>query len=183
MQRTTPIVAVFGASHAAPGDGHYEQGLACGRLLAEAGFDVATGGYGGLMEAVSEGARLAGGHVIGVTAPGVFPNREGANRHVVEERAAPSLTERIHSITAMASATITLHGSLGTATELLVAWNLAFVARFSGETPAPVVVVGAPWHGIVADLAKTLETDGSLVTCVDTVEAAVAEVRRKVEVS
>lgn len=183
MQRTNPIVAVFGASHAAPGDGHYDQGVDCGRLLVEAGFDVATGGYGGLMEAVSEGARHAGGHVIGVTAPAVFPAREGANRHVVEEKRAPSLTERIHDITTMASATITLHGSLGTATELLVAWNLAFVARFSGATPAPVVTVGASWHRIVADLAAVLDTDGSLVTCVDDVAAAVNEVRRRVGAS
>ena len=48
-----PVIAVFGASRAALGDGVYEQGVECGRLLAEAGYSVATGGYGGLMEAVS----------------------------------------------------------------------------------------------------------------------------------
>lgn len=152
----------------------------CGRLLAEAGFQVATGGYAGLMEAVSAGAHHAGGHVIGVTAPEVFPGRSGANRHVAEERMALSLTERIHAITAMAAATIALHGSLGTATELLVAWNLAFVARFSHGSAAPVVAVGPRWRRIVTDLAEVLETDGSLVTCVPTVEDAVAEVRRLV---
>ena len=51
------VVAVFGASVSLPGDQLYEQGVRCGRLLAEAGFGVATGGYAGVMEAVSLGAK------------------------------------------------------------------------------------------------------------------------------
>jgi uncharacterized protein (TIGR00725 family) len=164
---------VFGSSSAEPGDEHYEEAIRCGLLLAEAGFHVATGGYAGLMEAVSAGARQAGGHVIGITAPDVFPGREGANEHVAEELAAATLTERIHAITSIAAASISLHGSLGTATELLVAWNLAFVARFSNETPKPVIAVGPPWRQLIPELATMLDTDGTLVTCVDTVEEAV----------
>jgi uncharacterized protein (TIGR00730 family) len=179
MNETTPVVAVFGASSSSPGDGHYEAGVTCGRLLAEAGFTVATGGYAGLMEAVSEGAASAGGHVIGVTVPPVFPDRHGANPHVIEERRARTLTERIHELIAVSDASIALHGSIGTATELLVAWNLAYVARFAGLQPRPVVAVGARWRGLVATLTMTLETDVDLVTCVDDVADAVATVVRR----
>lgn len=130
------------------------------------------------MEAVSAGAVSGGGHVIGVTAPQVFPGREGANGFVAEEIRAATLTERIHEITRIAAASIALPGSLGTATELLVAWNLAFVARFSGQVAPPVVAVGTVWRRIVEDLTIHLATDGSLVTCVVSVDEAVDHVSR-----
>ena len=41
------IVAVFGSSQSQPGDGDYELGVEVGRLLAEAGYSVTNGGYGG----------------------------------------------------------------------------------------------------------------------------------------
>ena len=78
----------------APGDGYYDEGLRCGELLARAGFAVATGGYGGTMEAVSRGAKDAGGEVIGVTAPTVFPDRVRANEHVTTETRSPCCAQR-----------------------------------------------------------------------------------------
>ena len=141
------VIAVFGSSAGEPGEVDFEEGRKLGALLAGAGLAVATGGYGGLMEAVSAGAHAAGGRVIGVTAPAVFSSRSGANRYVGEELRASSLTERIHQILHAADACIALDGSIGTFTELMVAWNLAFVARFSGTDPKPVVAVGARWTG------------------------------------
>ncbi|MDI6694379.1 MAG: hypothetical protein QME21_04975 [Anaerolineales bacterium] len=58
-------VTVFGGSRPTPED--YEQALHLGRLLGGSGYIVLTGGYIGVMEAVSRGASEAGGHVIGVT--------------------------------------------------------------------------------------------------------------------
>jgi len=167
------VVAVFGASAPQPGESDYEEGIRCGRLLAEAGFAVATGGYAGLMEAVSLGARQAGGRVIGVTVPDVFPDRPGGNDHLTEETRAASLLERIHEMVEVSVASISLPGSLGTATELIVAWNLAFVARFADSDPKPVIAVGDQWQRLVPLLTAELETDGSLVTLVDTVDEAV----------
>jgi uncharacterized protein (TIGR00730 family) len=167
------VVAVFGASSPGPGDPVYEEGVRCGRLLAEAGYAVATGGYAGLMEAVSLGAREAGGRVIGVTVPDVFPDRPGGNAHLTEETRTASLLERIHEMVDVSVASIALPGSLGTATELLVAWNLAFVARFADSTTKPVIAVGDQWQRLVPLLTAELETDGSLVTLVDTVGDAV----------
>ncbi|MFB3098642.1 MAG: hypothetical protein ACE1ZX_01230, partial [Acidimicrobiia bacterium] len=69
-----------------------------------------------------------------------------------------------------------LPGSLGTATELLAAWNLAYVARFSGTRPKPIVAVGEPWVTLIPLLTEELQTDGTLVTLVSTVDDAVAAV-------
>jgi uncharacterized protein (TIGR00725 family) len=167
-------VAVFGSSMAVPGDALYDEGIRCGRLLAEAGFAVATGGYAGLMEAVSLGAREAEGHAIGITAPSVFPERIGGNAHLTHESAAEGLLERIQELADTTVAAIALPGSLGTATELLAAWDLAYVTRFGNAAAKPVVAVGEPWATLVPLLTEALATDGSLVTLASDVDEAVA---------
>lgn len=173
-------IAVFGASRSRPGDGNYEAGIACGRLLAAAGYAVVTGGYGGIMEAVSQGARKAGGHVIGVTAPTVFADRDGANEFVTEERQTAHLVERIHQMTTLSSGAIVLPGSLGTMTELAVVWNLAFVARFAANTPKPIVTVGPTWREIVRYLGSQLNTDTAPVSTAVDVDEAVDLIKRSV---
>lgn len=177
-QQKSQTIAVFGASRCEPGDGVWKNGEQLGRLLVERDYRVATGGYEGLMEAVSKGAKEAGGHVIGVTAPAVFPHRPGGNMYLTEETRAESLAERIHELIDVADAAIALPGSIGTLTEIMMAWNLAFVARYAGHHPAPLVTIGDTWRSIVDDLTQRLNTDGSLVECVDTVDEAAEAVDR-----
>lgn len=177
---TGPVIAVFGSSAGRPGEPGYEAARDCGRLLAEAGYAAATGGYGGTMEACSRGAAEAGGPVIGVTAPPLFPDRPGANAWVGEEVPAATITERIHALLSMSAGCITLDGSIGTLTELLVAWNAAFIARLAGAPEKPVIAVGPVWAALIPQLAAAVDTDASMVTLVPDVAAAVAEVRRRV---
>jgi uncharacterized protein (TIGR00725 family) len=166
------IVSVFGSSATRPGDLEYQDAVRLGLLLAQSGLTVANGGYSGVMEAVSAGARQGGGHVIGITAPTVFPNRSGANPHVSEERPEPTITERIHRLVAVSDATITLPGNIGTLTEFVMAWNVNFLAPLSGAPQRLQVAVGPKWPRLVAFLAEEFGADPSLVTCVDTVEEA-----------
>ena len=173
---TSHAVAVFGASQITKGSAAWADAALCGRLLAGRGLTVVTGGYGGAMEAASEGAALVSGSVIGVTAPDVFPGRESANAFVATERPAPSLTERIHDMLAITDAAIALPGSIGTFTELMVAWNVSFVAQYNGSTRPPIVAVGPTWKMLVAAVGDELATDASLVTCVATVDEAVDHV-------
>lgn len=168
-------VAVFGSSQTVPGTPQWDQAFSCGRLLATAGFGVATGGYGGTMEAVSAGAASVGGvPIIGVTAPSVFPARSGANTHVNDERPATELAERIGMLIEQTDASIALPGSIGTFAELMLAWNYAFVAPFSKRTPKPVVAVGTDWREAIAALGNYLDTGDGIVICVEEVEDAVA---------
>jgi len=171
-----PTIAVIGSSRTQPDHPDYQDAQRLGRLLADAGFTVASGGYGGLMEAVSKGARSVGGPVVGVTAPGVFPDRARVNEYVTDEQPAETLTERIHRLVYGSDAVVALPGSIGTLTELMSAWNLAYVAPFSGRMPKPVVAVGALWAEVVSWLAERLETDGTLVTLVDNVDEAFREI-------
>lgn len=173
-ESSAPVVCVFGASGPRPGDPEYELGVRCGAAVARAGLTVATGGYGGLMEAVSRGAAVEGGHVLGITAPAVFRDRSSANPYVAEELRALSLPSRVANIIDASDAAIALPGSIGTLAELLVAWNTAFVARFSGVRPIPVVTVGAQWAALIPHLSTLLDTDGTLVKAASDVDHAVA---------
>lgn len=172
-------ISVFGASSPQPGDDVYEAAIVLGTELAVAGYAVATGGYGGLMEAISRGAAEAGGHVVGVTAPPLFPNRDGANRWVTEEIPHSTLLNRIDDLVENSAAAIVLPGSIGTLAELTAFWNNAFISRFSGAAPRPLIAVGNPWRSLVPQLAETLATDGSLVTLVDDERRAAEELKRR----
>ncbi|MDQ3804788.1 MAG: LOG family protein, partial [Acidobacteriota bacterium] len=59
------IVTIFGGSKCNEDSPEYADALEVGRLLAEAGFTICTGGYLGVMEAASRGARERGGRVLG----------------------------------------------------------------------------------------------------------------------
>jgi uncharacterized protein (TIGR00730 family) len=166
-----PIVTVFGSSSTTPSDAAWTDAADLGEGLARRGFDVATGGYGGTMEAVSLGARRGGGAAVGVTAPSLFPQRSGANRYVTREEPATSLTDRIGTLVAMSVATITLPGSIGTLTELMVAWNEQYIRRLRSRPTIPVLAVGAPWTELLPTIAVTTRSDISLVTIVESIEA------------
>ena len=62
------VVTVFGSSRPREGEPDYEEARVLGRALARHGFTICSGGYGGVMEGVSRGAKEAGGRTYGVTA-------------------------------------------------------------------------------------------------------------------
>src|SRR5512139_4158189 len=104
-------VSVFGGSQPKEGDAAYAEALELGRLLAERGHTVLTGGYIGVMEAVSRGAHEAGGHVIGVTCADIERWRpRAANQWVMEEIRKESLIERLHALIHESDAAFALPG-------------------------------------------------------------------------
>ena len=132
-----------------------------------------TGGYAGTMEAASKGASGAGGRVVGVVAPELFRDRFGANRFVGEELAEPTLAARIGTLTDLASGTIVLPGSIGTAAELVVVWNMNHIARLSGARRLPTVTVGPVLGALCRMLVEELGANPVDVTSVDTGDEAV----------
>jgi predicted Rossmann-fold nucleotide-binding protein len=125
------------------------------------------------MEAASSGAREAGGNVIGVTVPGLFTSRTGANSHVGKEIAAKTLLDRIRILTDLADGVVALPGSIGTAAEFVVSWNLNHIARLHGGTRIPTVAVGDPWRNLWALLSAEAGAEAGDVHVVDTVDEAV----------
>ena len=115
-----------------------------GRLLAERGHTVLTGGYIGVMEAVSRGAHEAGGHVIGVTCSDIERWRpRSANPWVKEEIKKETLIDRLHTLIHESDAAFALPGGAGTLTEIAVMWNLMIVESLHRR---PLILVGRGWQ-------------------------------------
>src|SRR5689334_18917846 len=108
-------VTVFGSALPTDGSEIYAEAQRLGRLLAEAGYVVCNGGYGGLMEASARGAREAGGHTVGVTCV-IWPR--SANSYIAEECRTESFLARLLTLIERADAFIVLPGGTGTLAEL-----------------------------------------------------------------
>ena len=63
VDKKNKTITVFGTSKAQSGDKVFEMAESLGRLLAENGFMLANGGYGGTMLAGGKGATAAGGTI------------------------------------------------------------------------------------------------------------------------
>ncbi len=177
-------IAVFGSATPQAGDPDYRQAEGIGRLLAEAGFAVATGGYVGTMEAVSKGASEAGGHVIGVTCTAIEEIREGqggANRWVAEEIRFETLRERMLHLVINNDGIIVLPGGIGTLVEMALSWNLIQVGEISQR---PLVLLGELWRETMAAFVQPAYIrphDVPLVTLAATAEEAVQQVVSQLE--
>jgi uncharacterized protein (TIGR00725 family) len=137
-------VSVFGGSQPKEGETAYIEALELGRLLAERGHTVLTGGYIGTMEAVSRGAHEAGGHVIGVTCEEIERWRPiGANRWVKEEVKKETLIDRLHTLIHESEAALALSGGAGTLAEVSMMWNLMTVESLHRR---PLILIGRGWQ-------------------------------------
>jgi uncharacterized protein (TIGR00725 family) len=146
----TKVVSVFGTGKAKPGDKNYLLAEQLGMLLAQAGFAIANGGYGGTMEAAAKGARQADGEVIGVTCSAFSKGK--ANEYVSREIATNSLNERLDTLIEIGNAYVVLAGGTGTLLELAMVWELKNKG-FLGVNK-PIILLGEYWRQLV-DLIST----------------------------
>jgi uncharacterized protein (TIGR00725 family) len=149
-----PIVAVFGSSTTRPDEPAWAVADELGAGLAAAGYAVMNGGYQGSMEAVSAGARRAGGEVIGVTT--ALFNHRPPNPHLTHREDTTTLLERLDYLVHVASGFIVLEGSIGTMAELFLTWNLLAV---DGRPQAPLICLGRPY----AEFLRAMSVPGLVV--------------------
>jgi len=143
MAPDSKVVTVFGSSRPDVGEAGYEEARALGQALARRGFVVCTGGYGGVMEAASRGAKEAGGRTLGVTAE-FFRSR--ANRWVDEEVRVKAWQERLFELVRRGHGYVACKGGTGTLVELAVVWE---TLNKGVMTSKPFVVLGEFWRPIL----------------------------------
>jgi hypothetical protein len=139
------LIAIIGKSARDPKDPVPPQALAAaeevGRLIAVAGAVVVSGGLSGVMEAVSKGAKSAGGLVIGVL-PG-FDKRE-ANAYV-DIAFTTGMGFMRNTLTGRAAdAVIMISGGIGTLNELTVSYQ---------EKPTVILEGTGGWSDRVREIA------------------------------
>lgn len=142
-------VTVFGSADPCEGDSAYEVARETGRVLAELGYRIANGGYGGTMEAAARGARDAGGKTIGVTCR---LWRSAPNAYIDREVETADLPERLNRLIELGTAGyVVLPGATGTLVELAMVWELTS----KGMLPArPIVCMGEFWRPVVGMMAE-----------------------------
>jgi uncharacterized protein (TIGR00730 family) len=142
---------VFGSSRPDEHEPMYVEARALGRELARRGFLVCTGGYSGVMEAVSRGAKEAGGKTIGVTAE-FF--RRGPNAWVDEDVRVKTWEERLFELIRRGHGYVACRGGTGTLAELAVVWEMLNKAVIP---PRPFVTLGNFWLPIL-ERVREVET-------------------------
>jgi uncharacterized protein (TIGR00725 family) len=145
------VVTVFGSSRPKPHDPAYGEARALGQELARAGLVVCTGGYSGVMEAVSRGAKEAGGKTLGITAD-FF--RRGANAWVDEEVRMKTWQDRLFELIRRGDGYAACRGGTGTLAELAVVWEMLNKAVLP---PRPFVALGPFWLPIL-ERVREVET-------------------------
>jgi len=137
------IVTVFGSSRPKAGDAEYEEARELGKLLAQRGLAVSSGGFGGVMEGVSRGAKEGGGKTYGVTAE--FFKRK-ANAWVDTEVRLETWDARLFELIRLADGFAVCKGGTGTLVELAVVWEMLNKSVIAGK---PIVVVGDFWQPVL----------------------------------
>jgi uncharacterized protein (TIGR00730 family) len=117
-------IAVFCGSRLGAHDDYARDARLAGAALAREGIGLVYGGtHAGLMREVSQGAREAGGQVVGIMARGLG---EVADADVTEMRSVGSLSERKALMAELSSGFLTLPGGMGTLDEWseIVTWSM-----------------------------------------------------------
>jgi uncharacterized protein (TIGR00725 family) len=170
------IVTIFGGSRCDETCTEYGQAHRVGELLAEAGFTICTGGYLGVMEAASRGAREKGGRVLGIV---MNQFKAEPNRYLTDKVATSHFYERLQHLITRSVGFIALRGGMGTVTEVSLVWN-KLQTRVIGMRP--LVLLGDCWPPIVEAWQQHLvvsETDVRVIDFAQTPEQAVAIITEK----
>jgi len=166
-------VGVLGSARLVEGDVWWVRAHRLGGLLAQAGYAVVAGGYGGLMAAVSRGACESGGRVIGL------PMRHWVNLEPnpwnLDLRWCDGYGTRLGYLLRCA-AVIALPGGVGTLSEMAVVW-----ASMQTENPVvPLVLLGPCWPPVISALREHLiigDADLSLLRFAASPEDALAAIQ------
>lgn len=143
MSTTERIVTIFGGSKCAHDSPEYLEAKALGKRLAEAGFTICTGGYLGVMEAASRGAREAGGRVYGIV---MNQFKHEPNRYLTDKVATNHFYERLQNLITRSVGFVALKGGMGTVTEVSLVWNKLMTGVLVSR---PLVLVGDCWRPVV----------------------------------
>ena len=143
------VVTVFGSGHMEENFSEYQKAVALGRYLAESGYEICNGGYGGIMEASARGAKQVGGKTLGII------NQQAPlhpNRWIDKVRVEKNWRDRLFCLIDTGDSYVFFDGGTGTLTELFTVWemtNRKILAK-------PILIYGA----YMAHLIKRLRRQG-----------------------
>jgi uncharacterized protein (TIGR00730 family) len=167
-----PAVAIFGSSRMKPGSHYYEQAFELGRVLADAGFAVITGGGPGIMEGANKGAKGGTGKSVGLNIE--IPLEQHPNIYQDLPLSFRYFFVRKLMFVKYSTAFIIFPGGFGTMDELFEALTLSQTKKIG---IFPIILFGKNyWKGLIDWFKSTLIPHGTispedlgLISLVDTV--------------
>lgn len=185
LSESSQEVTVFGSARLKPTDHWYKESEKLGRLLANGGYTVITGGGPGVMEAANKGATEAGGESIGLNIQ--LPTEQRINPYVKHGRGFHYFFTRKVMLAASAQAYVFFPGGFGTLDEF---FEMITLIQTGKAQKIPVVCVGKDfWKPMDSWVRKTLlaehkmvgSQDPDIYVIVDTAEQAMTYVRTSTE--
>lgn len=155
-----PAISVFGSARLPRNGEEYALAVEIGRLLAEAGYAVITGGGPGAMEGANRGACEADGISVGLGIE--LPHEQGLNEWVDLGVHFRYFFARKTMFLKYAQGFVVLPGGFGTLDELFEALVLVQTEKI---TAFPVVLVGSRfWGGLLDWIRTTLVAEGMITS-------------------
>jgi len=151
-------VSIFGSARTKQGNEYYDAARETGRLLAEAGFEVITGGGPGIMEAANQGAREAGGVSVGCNIE--LPFEQIPNPFQTHELTFKYFMVRKTMFIKYSNAYVIFPGGYGTMDEIFEALTLIQTRKIRNF---PVVMFGSSyWKGLLSWLQSTMLSEKNI---------------------
>jgi uncharacterized protein (TIGR00730 family) len=141
-----PAVAVFGSARVEEGHPAYDSAREVGRLFAERGWAVVTGGGGGVMEGANRGAKEGGGLSVGFNI--VLPHEQAPNPYLDIEYTFDHFYARKVCFVKPSEGFVIFPGGFGTLDELYEALTLIQTGKVSNF---PVVLFDSDYWGEMVD--------------------------------
>ena len=153
-----PAVSIFGSARVGEDAEPYRQAREAGRLFAEAGYAVVTGGGPGVMEAANRGCKEGGGLSVGFNI--ALPHEQGLNPYCDVELTFKHFYARKTMFVKAAEGFVILPGGFGTLDELFESLTLIQTGKVLNF---PVVLVGSDyWGELVGWIRSELLADGMI---------------------
>ena len=146
-KRSIRRISVLGSGKVPGKDPVYRQAAELGQALAQKGFTLFHGGFGGVMEAVAKGSQKAKGRNIGVTIRGASKK---VNPFVDAEIRMPCWQSRLFKLIEKGEAYIFLDGATGTLAELFVVLEMTN----RGLLKKPIIILGKKLKSLLCVLKK-----------------------------
>lgn len=151
-------VSIFGSARTKAESSYYAAAVETGRLLAQNGIPVITGGGPGIMEAANRGAYEAGGVSVGCNIE--LPFEQGSNGYLSRNLLFKFFFVRKTMFVKYAAAFIVFPGGYGTLDELFEALTLIQTGKVK---EFPVILFGKKyWTGMVAWLRDTVAAERNI---------------------
>ena len=157
MSEIYPAVSVFGSASISEQSPVYKLGREVGRLLAESGFTVITGGGPGAMESANRGAFEAGGKSVGLCIQ--LPKEQAANPYLNVKLNFRYFFVRKVLLSKYSYGFVVLPGGFGTLDELFEALTLIQTQKLKRF---PVVLMCTAFHKELIDHINKMVEYGTI---------------------